>query len=109
MQSILVSDAASGVTDEGDEECSLDTIDDLIAELQTEVSQMNMALPLDARQRSIIATMQQLKALGPDADKNALAKIIDAAARSFSVVEAFDFPGEPLGYTLKPSYGNTLD
>merc|ERR1712167_515879 len=28
-------------------------------------------------------------------------KIIGAASRSFSVVEGFDFPGEPIGYTGK--------
>ena len=35
--------------------------------------------------------------------------MIRAAMRTFSVVEGYDFPGEPIGYTTKPSKGNTLD
>jgi hypothetical protein len=30
-----------------------------------------------------------------------MAQVVDAAARSFSKVDGFDFPGEPLGYTGK--------
>lgn len=81
----------------------MDTVEDLIQELKKEQSSMDMTVPLSPRQRSIIATMAQLKALGPNADKDALSQIIDAASRSFSVVEGFEFPGEPLGYTGKPS------
>jgi len=82
-----------------EEECSLDTIDDLIAEMTKEVSSMTMTLPLSQRQRSVLATLQQLKTIGSKADKSTLQAIIEAAARSFAVVENFNFPGEPLGYT----------
>ena len=51
--------------------------------------------------------------MGDKADKNALAKVIDAASRTFSVVDSFEFPGEPLGYTGSPGTttiaGNVLD
>ena len=64
-----VEDAAAACLEEG---CSVDTVEDLIQELKKEQSSMDMTVPLSPRQRSIIATMAQLKALGPNADKDAL-------------------------------------
>ncbi len=37
----------------------------------------------------------------PEANKNALQKLISGFGRSFGTVEAFDFPGDALGYTDK--------
>ena len=37
----------------------------------------------------------------PEANKNALQKLISGFGRSFGTVEAFDFPGDALGYTGK--------
>ena len=37
----------------------------------------------------------------PAANMNAIQKIVTAAARSFQVVDGYDFKGEPLGYTGK--------
>ena len=83
--------------------CSVDTVEDLIAELKNEVNSMDMKLPLSPREKQIVATIKQLEHLGADGDKNEVEKIIAAASRSFSVVEGFDFPGEPLGYSGSPT------
>jgi hypothetical protein len=98
VQMMGVQDAAAACLEEG---CSVDTIDNLIRELKKESNSIDMSLPLSPRQSSIIATIKQLQSLGADADPNALEKIIAAASRSFSVVDNFEFPGEPLGYTGK--------
>ena len=49
----------------------------------------------------------------PEANKNALEKLISGFGRSFGTVEAFNFPGEALGYTEKPgsttTAGKSLD
>jgi len=95
-----VSEAAAACLEE---ECSVDTVEDLIKELTKESNSIDMSLPLSPRQSAIVSTIAQLKALGANADKSVLSKIIDAASRSFSVVEGFDFPGEPLGFTGTPS------
>ena len=55
--------------------------------------------------------VRQLNSLlkSPEANKSEIEKIVGAAARTFSVVEGYKFPGEALGYSTKPSYGNQLD
>ena len=55
--------------------------------------------------------VKQLTALLKDAKANAseIEKLVGAAARTFSVVEGYSFPGEALGYSTKPSFGNKLD
>merc|ERR1712167_48069 len=84
-----------------EEECSVDTVDDLIKELKAELKSIDVSVPLSERQKSIFTTIEQLEALGAGGDQNELVKIIASAARSFSLVEGFEFPGEPLGYTGK--------
>ena len=37
--------------------------------------------------------------LDPAANQGEIEKLVGAAARSFSTVDGFDFPGEPLGYS----------
>ena len=43
----------------------------------------------------------------PEANKNALEKLISGFGRSFGTVEAFNFPGEALGYSEKPGSTTT--
>ena len=43
----------------------------------------------------------------PVANKNELEKIIAGMARTFGTVEAFNFPGEPLGYSGAPGTSTT--
>ena len=43
----------------------------------------------------------------PEANKNTLEKLISGFGRSFGTVEAFGFPGEPLGYSDKPGSTTT--
>ena len=66
---------------------------------------------LSKRQQTLLVAIDRLQALNasPEANKNEIEKIVSAASRSFSVVEGYDFPGEALGYSLKPSYGNKLE
>lgn len=63
------------------------------------------------RAQEASALVKQLTALiqDPEANRSEIEKIVLAAGRTFSVVEGFKFPGEALGYSLKPSYGNSLD
>jgi len=96
--SMGVEDAAASCLEDG---CSVDTVDDLIKELKAELKSIDVSAPLSDRQKSIFTTIDQLEALGAGGDQNELVKIIASAARSFSVVEGFEFPGEPLGYTGK--------
>jgi hypothetical protein len=94
-----VEDAATTCLEDG---CSLDTLEELIKELKTEASQ-NVAgnEELSARHEQILLTIDQLSALDQKADRSEIEKIVAGAARSFSTVENFNFPGEPLGYTGK--------
>ena len=87
-----VAESAEACLEEG---CSVDTVDNLIADLKAEYKQ--------ATNPDVFALIQQLEklAIDPEANKNQIEKIAAGAARTFSVVEAFDFPGEPLGYTGK--------
>jgi hypothetical protein len=81
-------DVALNCIEEG---CSVDTVEDLIAELKATKNKTS----------AMKATMKQLEALlvTPEANKNEIEKLVFAASRSFSVVDSFEFKGEPLGYT----------
>merc|ERR1719337_816746 len=83
-------DAAAACLEDG---CSLDTVEDLLAELKAEKNPT----------AEFMKTINDLEALigSPNADKNAIEKIVSAASRSFSVVGGFEFKGEPMGYTGK--------
>ena len=92
-----VEDAATNCLEDG---CSLDTLEELIKELKAEAAQ-NVAgnADLSARQKQVLLTIDQLTALEPSANLSEIEKIVAGAARSFSVVDSFSFPGPPLGYT----------
>lgn len=86
--------AASACLEDG---CSVDDVASLLQELKAE------SAALSKRNAEVLMVIGQLQALSqdPESNKGAIEKVVDAAARSFSLVDAFDFPGEPLGYTGK--------
>ena len=90
-----VEDVAATCLEEG---CSVDTLSDLMAELKAESKE------IAKRNAQILFVLGQLEALtkNPEANKGEIEKVVAAASRSFSVVEAFNFPGEALGYTGTP-------
>jgi len=94
--SMAIEDVAASCIEEG---CPLDLVEDLIAELKAE----------DNKEAS--ALVKQLTALiqNPEANRSEIEKFVLAAGRTFSTVEGFKFPGEALGYSTKPSNGNSLD
>ena len=79
-----------------EEECSVDTVEDLIAELKTEAKAAK-----GKRAIAIKSTLTKLQKLigSPEANKSEIEKLVFAASRSFSNVDSFKFPGEPIGYT----------
>jgi len=108
-----VEDAAAACLEEG---CSVDTIADLLNELKTEANAMgNVAgdRGMSARQREILLTIDQLSVLSPEVSKPEIEKIVASAARSFQVVEDFEFKGPAIGYTGKvgttTTAGESLD
>merc|ERR1711935_1093823 len=86
--------------------CSIDDVSTLIGELKTISS---------TQKDGTLGMIVQLTELNkePEANKNALEKLISGFGRSFGTVEAFTFPGEALGYTEKPgsttTAGKSLD
>lgn len=83
-----------------DEECSVDTISTLIAELKAE------SADLSKKQNSVTMLINQLSKLvqNPEKNKNEIEKMVAAAARTFQVSKTdFEFPEEGLGYSLKPT------
>ena len=66
------------------------------------------ALPPSQEAKQLITKLTALIS-DPEANKSEIEKLVSAAGRTFSVVEGFKFPGEALGYSMKPSYGNSLD
>merc|ERR1712072_448963 len=104
-----VQEAADNCLEEG---CSLDTVSVLIAELEEE------RVTLQAKLNSIVLLQGKLQALSgveDSASKDELAKIVDAAIRSFTKVYD-DYPalGDPTAFTgtknpepgLKPAFPN---
>lgn len=72
---------------------------------------------LSKRQQVLLVAIGRLQALGEtpakaEANKSEIEKLVGAASRSFvamkNLEEAYDFPGEALGYSLKPTKGNKL-
>jgi hypothetical protein len=78
-----------------EDECSVDTVAALVSELKSE------AAALSKRNAQVLVLLGQLEALNknPEANRGEIEKIVQSASRSFSTIEAFSFPGEPLGYT----------
>ena len=94
-----VEDAAVNCLEDG---CSVDTLADLIKELKEEASVNVAGDPIKAqRQKQIMMMIGQLSVLSPDTQVSEIEKVVRNAARSFSVVEDFKFPGQALGYTGK--------
>merc|ERR1712048_183452 len=83
-----------------EEGCPIDMVEDLIAEFE---------LQADSSSSHDIVTQLRTLLESPEANRSEIEKLVAAAGRTFSVVEAYDFPGIPLGYSTKPSYGNKLD
>jgi len=92
--SMGIEETAQSCIEEG---CPIDMVEELIEELKADVSH-----------KDIVSQLQALIA-SPQANKSEIEKLVAAAGRSFSVVKNYEFPGVPLGYSLKPTYGNTLD
>merc|ERR1712216_891392 len=94
-------DMAKDCLDDG---CSVNTVEDLIESLKAE------SATLSRRNAEVLLLLGQLTALSksPEDNKNAIEKLVGAAARNFNVVEGYDFPGEALGYTDKPYKGKVL-
>ena len=85
-----------------EEGCSIDAVADLVSDLKNECVVLNQnGLAGSSRNQQVLTLISQLEVLNvnPEANKSEIEKIISGASRSFSVVEAFPFPGEPLGYT----------
>merc|ERR1711971_1538964 len=84
--------------------CPIDMVENLIEELKAESDSLTQ------RQQALLLLIGKLQTLNakPEDNRNEIKKIVDAASRSFSKVEGFEFLGEPLGYSLKPTKGNEL-
>jgi hypothetical protein len=100
-----VEDAAANCLEDG---CSVDTLADLIKELKVEASENVAGDPIKAqRQKQVLMMIGQLSVLSPDTQVSEIEKVVRNAARSFSVVDNFKFPGEAIGYTGKPGTTTT--
>ena len=86
--------------------CSIDDVSILIDELkQTSLEQKDGSLA-KARTLGLIVQLSELNK-APSKNQGELEKIIAGMGRSFGTVEAFDFPGEPLGYSGVPGSTTT--
>ena len=104
-----VEEAAADCLESG---CSLDDVSVLIEELTAESDAQASGSLAKARTLGLITQLKELNK-EPVANKNELEKIIAGMARTFGTVEAFNFPGEPLGYSSQPgtttTAGKSLD
>ena len=88
--------------------CSLDTVDDLLAELKA-ASQTSSG----QERASALETYSQLKVLAAKyaenagLDKSELEKVVAGIARNFGTVDAFEFKGPAVGYSSKPGTTTT--
>mmetsp|Transcript_22010 Transcript_22010/g.42803 ORF Transcript_22010/g.42803 Transcript_22010/m.42803 type:complete len:155 (+) Transcript_22010:273-737(+) len=102
--SMGLSESAASCLEEG---CSVDMVQDLLEELKAESKE------LTKRQQALLILIGNLQALNakPEANQSEIKKLVSAATRTFSNTkgEDFPFPGEPLGYSTKPSKHNELD
>lgn len=87
-----------------EEECSVDTVNDLLMELKAEAASMK-----SSHQQALVATIVALEALNkqPEANKSEIEKLVLGASRSFSTIERFGFPGPAIGYSMKPGSTTT--
>merc|ERR1719506_1310509 len=93
-----IEDSAANCLEEG---CSVDALADLLTELKAESKE------LSKRHQAVLVLIGRLQALSasPADNRGEIEKLVGAASRTFMRSETYDFPGEALGYTLKPSKG----
>merc|ERR1719506_3351738 len=89
-----------------EEECSLDTVEDLLRELKA-----TSQTATGKEKAQALEMYSQLKFVTVDVDgdrkKNEIEKIVGSISRTFGTVEAFEFPGPAVGYSGKPSHPTT--
>merc|ERR1711959_159238 len=90
-----IEESATACLEEG---CDVNMVADLIDELKEEYATV--------KNKEVFTLINKLEKLNKATSRSKktmaeIGKIIGAASRSFSVVEGFDFPGEPIGYTGK--------
>eukprot|EP00965_Chrysotila_dentata_P181398 5987422-Pleurochrysis_carterae.AAC.3 len=123
--SMGLSESAASCLEEG---CSVDMVQDLLEELKG-VGRTCLVLPrllcfqnpssfnqpAVLQECSSVSAFAKAAALAlnakPEANQSEIKKLVSAATRTFSNTkgEDFPFPGEPLGYSTKPSKHNELD
>ena len=100
------------VTDCLESGCSIDDVSVLIDELKQSSNEQEDGSLAKARTLGLIVQLGELNKQ-PDKNKNELEKVIAGMGRSFGTVEAFNFPGEPLGYSgttgTSTTAGKSLD
>jgi len=94
-----IAESAAGCLEDG---CSVDMVESLVIDLKSECVMLNQnGQAASARNQQVLTLISQLEVLNinPEANKSEIEKIIAGASRSFSKLEPYPFPGEPLGYT----------
>ena len=76
-----------------EEGCEIGTVESLLEQMKAEKNPST----------KMLMTIKRLEVLikSPEDNASDIEKLVSAAARSFSVVDTFNFPGEPIGYTGK--------
>merc|ERR1712216_804494 len=84
-----------------EEECSLETVDDLLKELESEAFRLKAAGGSNEQVQTLLM-LGRLQALNeqPDVNKSGIEKLVSAISRTFTTTDSYSFPGEPLGYTM---------
>lgn len=94
-----IADAAEACLEE---ECSLDTVDDLLRELKSKSQTAS-----GKEKAKVLEMYSQLKIMSSPTDgsinKNEVEKLVGAISRTFGTVEAFEFPGPAVGYSMPPT------
>ena len=87
---LLTQAAAADCLEEG---CEIGTVESLLEQMKAEKNPST----------KMLMTIKRLEVLikSPEDNASDIEKLVSAAARSFSVVDTFNFPGEPIGYTGK--------
>ena len=85
-----IEEAAADCLEEG---CEIGTVESLLEQMKAEKNPSTKMLMTIKRLEFLIKS--------PEDNASDIEKLVSAAARSFSVVDTFNFPGEPIGYTGK--------
>ena len=85
-----IEEAAADCLEEG---CEIGTVESLLEQMKAEKNPST----------KMLMTIKRLEVLikSPEDNASDIEKLVSAAARQFSVVDTFNFPGEPIGYTGK--------